>query len=924
MRKKIKLQKASTGLQDVTVPQKGSMSSVTSSALSLAATGASVGGPAAPWVAAAGAVAGVGMGLIEKNKMDKAHKKATALNTERKAMRMLTGEDETLSQSMQTFSKGAKATANSKLIEVEKDELIFSKNGNQFQLKADFTGGKSHKEGGEPYVAKEGDVIFPGNKRKEVMSAYNSGDHARLESMRMKLPKDTNSKGEAENGFDNSPKKNEDYATYKARVLKEMKAKAAEAKSSGDDVLYKQIRENLEGIALGKIDIKQASERMNAYNVRTPVHASDADRNRSILDYNVSQLKEKQRILTEKAKNARTQDERLKYRQEANKVNEQLQTQVETYRKQNQSIASNRVDQKLKNASLSNGLPTFEKGESVPAPVVQQASIGSSALDALSNVTIPTGGNSTPASAIGNTKGVAVNPNEKMPLRKGTRQTPRLEMDIEGLEYGVVKRRADSEEAKIMGSVKKGVELQQSMNAHEKVKNKVGSQATGNSGPEVKGFWNNVTSGWEAFDKRQTAAGNKAQKAVKGLFNDGLSALTGLVGGDDKGMGFSRYPIGTKTAGNKNEGFLFNERPYGNRVPSASTSTVESGAPATETPVATTGGTGGGTGGRKKKVAAKDTTPKGWVNPEAGKDILTPAVSTLTGSVNEFINKPTKDVGIGSPIAKDIKPLASPIAKQTGMEKASAHWNSVKNVVGDAAKGVDVNTMLSLAGVANNLAQSFGSPDKVKENYVTPEQLKYRDRSQTSRYYSNAAQNASISNSRNMSGGSAGNARSNAEQAYADNAGRQMQISAQEASRADEISAQNVVSRNRANEVNAQRSDAYQDINMRNAAAKQSYREQALSDIGQFAQIRRQEGYMRERDSKLDQLERDKLDQMNKWTNFELAKDGSLKFRGPIYSNAMNKEATTVKEETKSGNTKVTKTTTKPLSAAQKRRGGTN
>ena len=94
-----------------------------------------------------------------------------------------------------------------KPIEVERDELIFHKTPNgRFVLRADFQGGRTHGQGGEPYVAKKGDVIFPGKQRKKVMKAYKDGDHTRLESMRMKLPKDKpggTGGAKAQTGLDN-------------------------------------------------------------------------------------------------------------------------------------------------------------------------------------------------------------------------------------------------------------------------------------------------------------------------------------------------------------------------------------------------------------------------------------------------------------------------------------------------------------------------------------------------------------------------------------------------------------------------------------------------------------------------------------------------------------------------------------------------
>ncbi|HEY8363962.1 MAG TPA: hypothetical protein VIK84_00190, partial [Haloplasmataceae bacterium] len=96
------------------------------------------------------------------------------------------------------YKTGTKAV---KPIEVEKDELIFEKHGNKYKLIADFKGGKTHAQGGENYIAKEGDIIFPGKMRSEVMKAYISGDFSKLEKMRNELPKDTPN-GTAASGLD--------------------------------------------------------------------------------------------------------------------------------------------------------------------------------------------------------------------------------------------------------------------------------------------------------------------------------------------------------------------------------------------------------------------------------------------------------------------------------------------------------------------------------------------------------------------------------------------------------------------------------------------------------------------------------------------------------------------------------------------------
>lgn len=89
-----------------------------------------------------------------------------------------------------------------KPIEVEKDELVFSRSGKNYKLKADFKGGKTHAQGGEPFTASEGDVIYPGKHRSKIMAAYKRGDTAMLEAIRLNLPKDGN---KAARGLNNDP-----------------------------------------------------------------------------------------------------------------------------------------------------------------------------------------------------------------------------------------------------------------------------------------------------------------------------------------------------------------------------------------------------------------------------------------------------------------------------------------------------------------------------------------------------------------------------------------------------------------------------------------------------------------------------------------------------------------------------------------------
>lgn len=95
------------------------------------------------------------------------------------------------------FQQGTQGVSQSIPIEVEKDELVFrlDKMGNP-KLIADFKGGKNHYQGGEQFVAQEGDIIFPGKKRDEIKKLIdkqgNVIDMLRFKTEYAKLPADNN------------------------------------------------------------------------------------------------------------------------------------------------------------------------------------------------------------------------------------------------------------------------------------------------------------------------------------------------------------------------------------------------------------------------------------------------------------------------------------------------------------------------------------------------------------------------------------------------------------------------------------------------------------------------------------------------------------------------------------------------------------
>jgi hypothetical protein len=793
---KKRIQKANAGLQNVVVPEKGSNANLLSSGLSMASTGASLlPGPLAPWGAAAGAVAGIGMGLLEKKKADEAYNKAKDLNIEREAMRQMAGTQAV--QGGQTFKRGTKNMAGSKQIEVEKDEMVFRKSGNRFVKVADFKGGKTHEKGGEPYIAMDGDIIFPGKDRGKVESAYKSGDNARLESMRRRLPKDTNPKGEARQGLDND----------------------------GEDDRIKM----LEAIkVLEQAAINDPNKYSKAFAVAKEKYLEKYSNN---TDYDNSAP--------------------------GNKPIDEVPADVY---KREQDIKNMKVDQAslVPNVNLKT-----EKGASDIKP---------SAL---------------PSSSLGNIKGatnVPATKKEQPLVHRG------LKMDDESARY---KKKAEKQQAEIdknMKSVEKGVKLQQSMDIHKKITKQVGAvKKEGDKGPAPLGFMDNIATGW----------GN-AMDSLSKFAKDNINAYTGVDAsriqkpGTPYTSNVKKEPQSTSTMSTMQD-----------LLPTGMNSKTE--APAVNTPAVTGGGgRSGGNGGSSTGGGGKKTTPKSDpVNPLKVVDSLNSKVSDITKADGKPLASSSVPK-VGDVSKMDLKETSA-LPEMTVGQKLSAKWNGVE----EGAKGMDIGNALALAGVTNNLIQSFGKTEDVKPNYINPELIKYKDRSQTARNASNAAMAGQVANARNLSGGSASNLRANATQAFADNATRHQDISNNESLRADQIDAQNVALKNRANEFNAGALTQAQDIQRRNEAAKQSYREQALNDLGAYSQVMRKEKYTRMRDDKLDLADKAKLEQMNQWTNYAFG-DGSniAEYRGPRYTKppVANTATTTVKT---TGNTKVTTKTKK-------------
>jgi hypothetical protein len=150
-----------------------------------------------------------------------------------------------------------------------------------------------------------------------------------------------------------------------------------------------------------------------------------------------------------------------------------------------------------------------------------------------------------------------------------------------------------------------------------------------------------------------------------------------------------------------------------------------------------------------------------------------------------------------------------------------------------------LGTLSSYAGAAYNIARGMEDPEKANRNYVNPTLEKYEDNSQTQRNVIEDAFNASIGNSRNLSGGLASNFRSNVEKSWAEKIERNSQVNAQEAQNSMGVASRNVQRANQSEQYNAQVDGQADQMDMQSRAATKGFLGQGLADVANIGAVRR-------------------------------------------------------------------------------------
>lgn len=185
------------GVVEAADKQKNGKKSVGGAALTGAASGAALGTSIMPgWGTAIGGVVGGAAGAISASignkKIDKQVAAQEAMEVQAKK---LTRFQPLKNTQANMYAKGTSAAATTKPVEVERDEVILRKGiDGSFTKVADFKGGKTHEQGGEPYLLRAGDIIFPGSKRELINKYIASGNTSGIDKERQKLPKEVENK----------------------------------------------------------------------------------------------------------------------------------------------------------------------------------------------------------------------------------------------------------------------------------------------------------------------------------------------------------------------------------------------------------------------------------------------------------------------------------------------------------------------------------------------------------------------------------------------------------------------------------------------------------------------------------------------------------------------------------------------------------
>lgn len=209
----------------------------------------------------------------------------------------------------------------------------------------------------------------------------------------------------------------------------------------------------------------------------------------------------------------------------------------------------------------------------------------------------------------------------------------------------------------------------------------------------------------------------------------------------------------------------------------------------------------------------------------------TPGIQPLAagglGSLNSLLPgtlNPLPSSGTPAPLAPTPSTSATPSTPITGEKEGSAR---VGKVMGGVAQ--------ALPSIYNMSQGLFGSVDTTTRRGISPDLNHYEDLSQPQRRASRQGMRNQVANARNLSGGSAGNARSNAAAAYADNVSAQGAIDAQESSRKLAINTGNVGLLNGAKEYNARMNERADEADLQNAAKKSEALSKGLEGISSLA-----------------------------------------------------------------------------------------
>lgn len=808
--------------------------------------------------------------------------------------------EKTFAVQQQVAENGMDIKGNTKQIEVEKDEIVLRKVGKGFKKVADFKGGKPHEMGGEQYTAQEGDIIFPGKDRRRISNLVKNRRWTAIESARQKLPTDTPD-GTAEFGTNvlQSPMDKEKFAEINdmypdgtsgilADPGKKKPHNIADINASGG-IGIAQLADDQSGIDVANRLFKKKYE-PNSDNLYTGKYGSaygdaegfeqkgaglfksegdyimPAESSRGYNDDDTRNYLRKIRNLPENMgrkiyyKDASGNEPYKDYR---SPMYEKGTSGVKMYKEGTSGVetltaqqAQEFIDKHADGEAPVTGEQLYKIAQEMGIPLkllliqgAQESGFGTKGAGKRTK-NIYNVGNVTAGDELSPEEADAAGYRKDMgDWEKGIRAYGQLLLDNYAPEDGNWDSLLEDG-----GFVNKAGNRYATDANYEANLRKLGDTLPGTVTPPTKK---------EGFTAEEKAKGKKQGDDIQRLIDkETIKKL------DDKSWwgldDFKAYDKAqNRLEGNREltqqEAAARNKAYIGKTIKKFG-SNAKQGAQAILSIVTNAGNVPGAVGEIVADNAAAQAKKAGWdqeFEENFVKEPTTGKYEPKVESIDSIGASREKAESIAGPDAitefSPDAPTGELAFTEAGVKKPTPKADMKARiggpVSGDTALDIinkGFGTLAQYAPAVYNIVKGTEKPDKINRNYLKPVLEKYTNRSQAQVNAIDEAFNAAISQSRNLSGGSMANFRSNVEQAHAAKLGRLAQVNTQEAGRADQIAAGNIGRVNQAQAANVAMENKADELDMRSEAATDAFLGQGMADIANISAVQSKDRQLEE------------------------------------------------------------------------------